>query len=287
MTPSRSLVLALLSAAALAPPGLAHAQLSERLASPAGAPDAEMGDGDTSRGDAGRGDAGRGDAETLERELLDEARVDAMEEILAGHASGEATGGWITGLVSFAGAAWFLGASIWLAVDVEAFGGVGGPSPILISGLTVTPLLAAFGVVSIAVTGGDGDRLRRWRAAREGGLTPLELARFEGELRSDAAAARVGRDASFALSLGVIASGLVAIVAGAALDDLGDDTRGFTIGGGAGLAAIGGLMTGLSFLESGAERAWRQYQAGGTAPTADLRVQPVLGPGSVGLVGQF
>lgn len=218
---------------------------------------------------------------------IDPGRVEAMEAVLSDNASGEEVGGWITGLTSFGAAAWFLGASIWLAVDVEAFGGVGGPSPILISGLTVAPLLATFGVMSIAITGSDGDRYRRWQEAREGGLTPLELARFEGELRSDAASARVGRDASFALSLGVIASGLVAVVLGAALDDLGDDTRAFTIGGGAGIAALGGLMTGLSFLESGPERTWREYQSGGEQTSAGFRMQPVIGPGGVGFVGQF
>ncbi|MCA9610921.1 MAG: hypothetical protein KC619_35245 [Myxococcales bacterium] len=247
--------------------GPAQAQLSERLASPAGPDDASQ--------------------PVVAAERVDPVLVAAMDVQLAEHARGEEIGGWVTGLFSFAGAALFLGASIWLAVDVEAFGGVGGPSPILISGLTVVPLFATLGVLSIAVTGGDGDRLRRWREAREGGLTPLELARFEGELRSDAAAARVGRDASFVLSLGVIASGLVTVVAGAALDDLEDDTRWFTIGGGGALAVLGGVMTGLSFLESGAERAWREYRAGGAPSSAGLRVQPVLGPGAVGLVGRF
>jgi len=217
----------------------------------------------------------------------DPATVARMAEVLEERARGERVSSTVNGVINLGVGAFLIGSSLWLALDVDAFGGFGGPGPGVITGLAVAPMMIASGIYSLLGVQSNGDRLLRWRMAMNGELSAIELGRFEGELRAEANAARVSRWGSFALGVGILAGGLVTMILGAAFEDFDDEFRAITIGGGGGFAVIGGVMMGTSFLESSVEQMWRTYQRGSAAPTAGVNVRPVFGLGSVGLVGTF
>ncbi|MFK7987121.1 MAG: hypothetical protein AB8I08_13940 [Sandaracinaceae bacterium] len=265
MTPLRSfgLVVSLLvSSQSL----VAHAQSASELDPPSGG----ASDGDTGR--------------FVE---ADPALVLRMNGLLRERASGESGGNVVNGILGLASGATLLAGSIWMAADDEAFGGFGGASPAMITGFAISPVMFVWGVYSLLGLGANNDRLLRWTSARAGGLSAVELARFEGELRAEANAARVSRTATLVLGVGVAAGGAITAILGGALEDVDDELRWSTVGAGAGLAAIGGLMIGLSFLESGVEQLWSRYRAGGEPTSTESTVELVISPTGVGVAGTF
>ncbi len=255
----------------LASPGPALAQPSIDLAPPTDAPE----------------DAPSSEDAPPSSRLADPALVARMEAQLVQRAHGDEVSGVVNGVIGLGFGGVLIGGSIWLALDVGAFGGFGGPSPILITSLAVAPMMIASGIYSLIGIRSNTDRLLRWRAAMDGELSAIELARFEGELRAEANAARVSRWGSFALGVGILVGGVIAMILGGALDGFDDDFRAITIGGGGGFVAIGGVLMGTSFLESSVEQMWNQYRRGDAAQIAGFSIRPVFGLGGVGLVGTF
>ena len=216
------------------------------------------------------------------------ALIARMEAQLTDRARSERTSSIINGVVGLATGGALFGASLWLSVDEDAFGaGFGTPNPAAITGFSVSPMLLAMGIYSLIGIGSDGDRLLRWRAAMNGELSALELGRFEGELRAEANAARVSRWATTALGVGILAGGAATMVLGGALDGFDDEFRAVIVGTGGAYLVIGAVLTGTSFLESSVEQMWNQYRSGEESPPLGFTIQPVLGPGSVGIVGTF
>lgn len=251
-------------------PASASAQVAEELTDPAGPPD----------------DASE-EAPVATRRA-DPALIARMQDQLERRAQSEITSGVVTGVTSLSLGVLLLGSSIWLSVDEDAFGlGFGTPSLPAITGFAASPMLLATGLYTLLAVRSNGDRLERWRAAMAGELTALELGRFEGELRAEANAARVSRWGGFALGVGLMVGGATTLILSAALDGFDDETRGIVAGTGGLFLALGGVVTGTSFIESSVEQMWSDYQRGAPSPQAGASVQLVVGLGSVGLVGTF
>lgn len=163
------------------------------------------------------------------------------------------------------------GLSTWILAD-EAFAGAGygrvavGAMGIVLSALAVGLATYQLAVPSVA----EG----RWARYTAGPRDPRELARFEGELRAEAEAARRERFTVLVIGASSMAASLGFLITTAALDSgLTDADRlfGYTTAGT--LGALGLALTILSLFDSPAENAWRSVEAG-TLPRAATRVLP-------------
>lgn len=189
--------------------------------------------------------------------------ADRLGAFFQDQAESERDGMLITGVLTSVGGSLNLGVGLWLMLDDETFAGmdvlrIGGGAVAILTGL-MSVVNGIYGLTSI---GPAQDRLRRWRAALEGGLDERELGRFEGELRAEAETARVLRSFSAVAGFGMLAGGVVLALATAlgGFDDLGQG-YGYGLGG---LFSVVGAITGIDALisESRAEANWRRYREG-------------------------
>ncbi|MGB8332181.1 MAG: hypothetical protein WCE62_18805 [Polyangiales bacterium] len=134
-----------------------------------------------------------------------------------------------------------------------------------LAAIAVSGACMGLGIVKLASKSAVERQLERWQAAKDAGLTPRELARFEGELRNYGELARrsvlVERWTSFAMAL---TGGLMIGLTPAA--DLSRD--GATIGyaGGGIFLGAGLLEFGRSFRKRAVPDYWETYLSGKRPP---------------------
>lgn len=217
---------------------------------------------------------------------VDGARAARLEAWLEVRASDDRRDAIIAGVTGIGGGVVSAVAGAWIWADqIFGFSPLGRPlfGSLL---LALGGVELAFGIAALAAPPVSVQRLARWRLALEEGMTPEQLAAFEGELRADADAARQERWLVMAGGAGLALAGAgIGVLAGTVegLTDL-DRLYGGLVGGAYGLAGLVLFLT--SFIESPAETAWNQYQRG-EGPRAVLSVRPVFGAGSLGLAGTF
>ncbi len=218
---------------------------------------------------------------------LDAGRAELLEEWLEHGAREEEAvtlGVAIPGLIVGATA---VGFSIW-AWATGAGGAFGDPTFGLVLGnatFALGGILVGLCIYALADAGLLQRRLTRFRAA-QAGMTSEELARFEGELRSEAEQGAALRRVQLGLGVTVAALGIPLAIASAAMRDVLDGARagGYMLAGG--FAVLGGAMIGLSFMTTPQENLWNAYQRG-EGPRAALTLTPRIGLGSIGLAGTF
>lgn len=162
--------------------------------------------------------------------------------------------------------------------------------------LTISSLMfgasaLATGIASLVLASPDETRYQRFRLAQSRGLTPVELARFEGELRADAEHARWARHLNLVSSLVMSAVGATSVGV-SFLEQVGEHQRISLLAGGGALLGVGLLLSLLSLVPTGAEDRWDTY-AEGLAPTDDdsfdIAVAPSVSDSGAGfqITGSF
>lgn len=217
--------------------------------------------------------------ETVDSERA--SRLDAWLELRAHETERDAL---LAGIAGIGGGALLMGMGVWMWAD-DAFGSATFGRPLMGSlTLALGGVGVGLGVAALVTAEPAVERLRRWREANERGLTNEDLARFEGELRAEADAARFARFVSMATSIGLAVGGGAILGLSLGIDGLSELDRiyGASIGGA--YVAFGALMFGLSFIESPEETAWNRYQRD---EGPQVSIQPVIGIGSLGVAGTF
>ena len=134
----------------------------------------------------------------------------------------------------------------------------------------IAGLYLSVGIVQLAKKSDSERRFNRWQQVSGGRLTLRELARFEGELRSQSERAersvRVGRWTNFGLAMsGALVLGLVPasnLSGGAA-------TFGYVFGGVT--LGVGLIGFAFSFIKSPESNYWQAYQQGQSPPSPRVR----------------
>lgn len=206
---------------------------------------------------------------------LDVRASDDRRDALLGGAMGVTAGALLGGL------------GVWMWSD-NLFGAAPFGRPMIGSlSLAMGGMMLGLGIVALAVPPLSVERLARFRAAAGEGMTAAALASFEGELRAEADAARQARWLSAAMGVGVALAGGTIAVLSASLDGLEELDRIYGGAVGGGYALFGVLLFAMSFIESPAETAWREYEAGRGPEQAHANVRFLAGLGSIGLAGEF
>ena len=123
----------------------------------------------------------------------DPTRAARLEAWLDVRASDDQRDSIFVGVVGIAGGAVGIAGGVWIWTD-QLFGLTAFGRPMVGSLLLALGAIEmGVGIVALAAPPVSAQRLARWRLAIEGGLGAEELASFEGELRSDADAARQSR----------------------------------------------------------------------------------------------
>ncbi len=135
-----------------------------------------------------------------------------------------------------------------------------------ISTLAIGGTFLAGGIAALSVKSDTELRYRRWRKALAKGMSPVEFARFEGELRSTLKSGSRARQAARWTNFGLVVSGalILGLTPAANLSSDGE-TVGYITGGI--LAGVGALNFGLSFLKS--KDLWQQYESGAAPAGAE------------------
>ena len=222
------------------------------------------------------------------------ARADRMQHALEQLAAGNDPVKVRSTIIDLLAGGGLLGYGAWVALAGDSLGDSGHRTALSGFSMMLGGLLFAEGVRG--VVGFDTtDEQRLSRFAREraaGALDALALARFEGELRAEAALAAQIRVMNGVAFVGTASAG-AALLAFALSSQLHDGARTAAYFWGGALVATG-VWQAISNLcgESDSERAWRQYQQGEpahAAARARLRLGADLGPGAAALsiAGRF
>ena len=171
--------------------------------------------------------------------------------------------------------------STWLLADETLASAGYGRVAVGATGIAVSAIVLGIATFQLVV---PSPAESRWARFASGPRDPRELARFAGELRGDAEAARRARFAVLTLGVSSLALSLGFVITTAALDaSLTEPDRIFGYGMGGMLGALGLALAILSIFDSPAESAWRSVEAG-TPPRAQVRVAPWASAHGGGLV---
>lgn len=216
------------------------------------------------------------------------AQIERMQLALSALSdSGDAAKTWSAAISVISGGA-LLGYGTWIAVDGDSLPQNGHRTALSATMLMLGGLVFASGLrTTIGITTTDQERFARWQRERALAVPDqLAIARYEGELRAEAAIARQIRMLNGVAFIGTAAAGL-GVFALAITAQFQGDAR--TAAWFWGTALLGtGTWQGISNLtsESKSERVWNAYHGGVEDPgkaLASIRVSPAIERRGLGL----